>query len=71
MDMRLRQCWQITLPYEYVLVYPECMDRLGEIRARFSALEPVLDERSRRLLVAAEFDVRVRALDGYFQPHQE
>src|SRR5664279_5352648 len=30
------------------------MDRLGEVRVRFTALESVLDERSRRLLVAAE-----------------
>jgi transposase len=31
-----------------------CMDRVAEVRQRFTALEPVLDERSRRLLVAAE-----------------
>jgi transposase len=30
------------------------MDRLAEVRQRFSVLEPVLDEKSRRLLVAAE-----------------
>jgi transposase len=30
------------------------MDRLAEVRQRFVALEPVLDEKSRRLLVAAE-----------------
>src|SRR5664279_868901 len=30
------------------------MDRLGEVRVRFTALESVLDEKSRRLLVAAE-----------------
>ena len=30
------------------------MDRLAEVRQRFAALEPVLDEKSRRLLVAAE-----------------
>ena len=30
------------------------MDRLAEVRQRFSALEGVLDEKSRRLLVAAE-----------------
>jgi transposase len=30
------------------------MDRIEEVRQRFTALEPVLDERSRRLLVAAE-----------------
>src|SRR5271168_578315 len=30
------------------------MDRLAEVRQRFIALEPVLDEKSRRLLVAAE-----------------
>ena len=30
------------------------MDRVAEVRQRFTALEPVLDEKSRRLLVAAE-----------------
>src|SRR5271169_188328 len=30
------------------------MDRLAEVRQRFTALELVLDEKSRRLLVAAE-----------------
>ena len=30
------------------------MDRIAEVRQRFTALEPVLDEKSRRLLVAAE-----------------
>jgi transposase len=30
------------------------MDRLAEVRQRFTVLEPVLDEKSRRLLVAAE-----------------
>lgn len=30
------------------------MDRLAEVRERFRVLEPVLDEKSRRMLVAAE-----------------
>ena len=30
------------------------MDRLAEVRERFITLEPVLDEKSRRMLVAAE-----------------
>ena len=30
------------------------MDALAAVRQRFAALEPVIDERTRRLLVAAE-----------------
>jgi transposase len=36
------------------LGYPEAMDGLEAVRVRFAALGPVLDERSRRLAVAAE-----------------
>jgi transposase len=36
------------------LGYPEAMDSLEAVRMRFAALEPVLDERARRLAVAAE-----------------